>query len=62
MAGLDVSSNGREVRDVLGVVTQQDGLDTDLSPRDNLIVYGILSGLAYSTLREKRTRCCSSSI
>ena len=53
VAGLDVSSKGREVRDVLGVVTQQDGLDTDLSPRDNLIVYGILSGLAYSDAARK---------
>ena len=49
VAGLDVTSQGRAVRDVLGVVTQQDGLDTDLDPRDNLIVYGILAGLDYST-------------
>ncbi len=48
VAGLDVSSKGREVRDVLGVVTQQDGLDTDLNPKDNLIVYGILAGLSHS--------------
>ena len=53
VAGMDVSTNGREVRDVLGVVTQQDGLDTDLNPRDNLIVYGILSGLAYSAAARK---------
>ena len=32
VAGLDVSTMGREVRDVLGVVTQEDGLDTDLTP------------------------------
>ena len=49
VAGLDVTSEGRAVRDVLGVVTQQDGLDTDLDPKDNLIVYGILAGLDYST-------------
>ena len=53
VAGMDVSTKGREVRDVLGVVTQQDGLDTDLNPRDNLIVYGILSGLAYSAAARK---------
>ena len=46
VAGVDVSRQGREVRHVLGVVTQQDGLDTDLSPRDNLIVYGYLAGLS----------------
>ena len=49
VAGLDVTSQGRQVRDVLGVVTQQDGLDTDLNPKDNLIIYGILAGLDYST-------------
>ena len=49
VAGLDVTSEGRAVRDVLGVVTQQDGLDTDLNPKDNLIIYGILAGLDYST-------------
>ena len=49
VAGLDVTSDGRAVRDVLGVVTQQDGLDTDLNPKDNLIIYGILAGLDHST-------------
>ena len=46
VAGIDVSRQPREVRNVLGVVTQQDGLDTDLNTRDNLIVYGFLSGLS----------------
>ena len=46
VAGVDVSRQGREVRHVLGVVTQQDGLDTDLSARDNLIVYGFIAGLS----------------
>ena len=46
VAGMDVSRQGREVRDVLGVVTQQDGLDTDLNARDNLIVYGFIAGLS----------------
>ena len=53
VAGLDVSTMGREVRDVLGVVTQEDGLDTDLTPRDNLIVYGFLAGLRYSAAARK---------
>ena len=53
VAGLDVSTMGREVRDVLGVVTQEDGLDTDLTPRDNLIVYGFLAGLRYSSAARK---------
>ena len=46
VAGIDVSRQGREVRHVLGVVTQQDGLDTDLNARDNLIVYGFIAGLS----------------
>ena len=46
VAGIDVSRQGREVRNVLGVVTQQDGLDGDLNARDNLIVYGFIAGLS----------------
>ena len=46
VAGVDVSLQEREVRHVLGVVTQQDGLDTDLNARDNLIVYGFIAGLS----------------
>ena len=46
VAGIDVSRRGREVRNVLGVVTQQDGLDTDLNARDNLITYGFIAGLS----------------
>ena len=46
VAGIDVSRQGREVRHVLGVVTQQDGLDGDLDARDNLIVYGFIAGLS----------------
>ena len=30
----------------LGVVTQQDGLDTDLNAKDNLIAYGYIAGLS----------------
>ena len=46
VAGIDVSRQGREVRNVLGVVTQQDGLDGDLNARNNLIVYGFIAGLS----------------
>ena len=48
VAGIDVSRQAREVRNVLGVVTQQDGLDTDLNARDNLIVYGFVAGLSHA--------------
>ena len=46
VAGYDVSRQGRAVREQLGVVTQQDGLDTDLSVRQNLETYGHFSGLS----------------
>ena len=49
MAGIDVSREAREVRNVLGVVTQQDGLDTDLNAKDNLIAYGFIAGLLACT-------------
>ena len=53
VAGIDVTRDARKVRNVLGVVTQQDGLDGDLHARDNLIVYGFVSGLSRSQA-EKR--------
>ena len=46
VAGIDVSREAREVRNVLGVVTQEDGLDTDLNAKDNLIAYGYIAGLS----------------
>ncbi len=46
VAGIDVSRQAREVRNVLGVVTQEDGLDTDLDAKHNLIVFGYLAGLS----------------
>lgn len=48
VANIDVAREERKVREVLGVVTQQDGLDTDLGPRNNLIVYGFVTGLSRS--------------
>ena len=48
VANIDVAREERRVREVLGVVTQQDGLDTDLGPRNNLIVYGFVTGLSRS--------------
>ena len=46
VAGIDVSREAREVRNILGVVTQEDGLDTDLNAKDNLIAYGYIAGLS----------------
>ena len=53
VADIDVSRQGREVRNVLGVVTQQDGLDTDLNARDNLIVYGFITGLSRAQAEQR---------
>ena len=53
VAGIDVSRQGREVRNVLGVVTQQDGLDTDLNARDNLITYGFIAGLSRAQAEQR---------
>ena len=46
VADIDVARQSRKVRNVLGVVTQQDGLDTDLNTKANLVVYGFISGLS----------------
>ena len=53
VAGIDVSREGRAVRNVLGVVTQQDGLDTDLNARDNLITYGFIAGLSRAQAEQR---------
>jgi len=45
VAGLDAIRQGRAVRRVLGVVTQHDGLDPDVSVRQNLELFGFLAGL-----------------
>ena len=47
--GIDATANPRSVRDVIGVVSQHDGLDPDISVRDNLTVYGFYFGLNRET-------------
>jgi lipooligosaccharide transport system ATP-binding protein len=46
VAGIDALRDGRAVRRVLGVVTQEDGLDPDVNVRQNLELYGFLAGLS----------------
>ena len=53
VGGLDVTGQARAVRERLGVVTQQDGLDADLTVQQNLATYGYFSGLS---LRRSRRR------
>ena len=38
--GLDPATNGKEIRSRMGVVPQQDNLDSELTVFDNLVVYG----------------------
>jgi lipooligosaccharide transport system ATP-binding protein len=49
--GLDPAVDGRAIRARLGVVPQDDTLDTELSVWDNLIVYGRYFGLSRAEIR-----------
>ena len=51
--GMDPESHGPEVRANLGVIPQQDNLDTELRVRDNLITYGRYFGLPRSYLHRR---------
>jgi lipooligosaccharide transport system ATP-binding protein len=51
--GLDPATNGPEIRGRLGVVPQQDSLDTELSVRDNLVIYGRYFGLSRAESRAR---------
>ncbi|MCC2594226.1 ABC transporter ATP-binding protein [Tessaracoccus sp. OS52] len=51
--GMDPDKEGPRIRAHLGVVPQQDNLDSDLSVLDNLISYGRYFGLPRSFLRPK---------
>lgn len=53
VAGLDVTRQARRVRERLGVVTQHDGLDADLTVRQNLNTYGHFSGLSRRQSRRR---------
>ena len=45
--GLDPATDGPRIRAKIGVVPQQDTLDTDLSVRENLVIYGRYFDLSY---------------
>ncbi len=51
--GFDVTTHGRDVRARLGVVPQEDNLDTELTVRENLVVYGRYFGIPRTTLRDR---------
>jgi len=48
--GLDSNTEGQRIRDRLGVVPQEDNLDTELSVQDNLVIYGRYFGISRSVL------------
>jgi len=53
--GLDARREGPAIRARLGVVPQEDNLDTELSVLDNLIIYGRYFGLPHRAIRTRAT-------
>src|ERR687892_175345 len=51
--GRDPAADGPEIRARLGVVPQQDTLDTELTVRENVLIYGRYFGLSRRELRPK---------
>jgi lipooligosaccharide transport system ATP-binding protein len=51
--GLDPRTDGNHIRARLGVVPQEDNLDTELSVRDNLVIYGRYFGIPRRTLGDR---------
>ena len=51
--GLDPSSDGPAIRGRLGVVPQQDTLDTELTVQENVLIYGRYFGFSRRELRPK---------
>jgi len=49
----DPAHDGPEIRGRLGVVPQQDTLDTEISVRDNLVIYGRYFGLSRTEARAR---------
>ena len=54
--GLDPLADGAAIRARLGVVPQQDTLDTELTVRENLIIYGRYFGISRAEVRERADR------
>ncbi len=51
--GMDPDTDGPRIRARLGVVPQQDNLDTELSVRENLQIYGRYFGMSRAAVRAK---------
>ncbi len=53
VAGLDAATQGRRIRQIMGVVTQHDGLDTEVTVRQNLELFAYLAGVSKARARER---------
>jgi lipooligosaccharide transport system ATP-binding protein len=51
--GMDPAVHGPRIRSRLGVVPQEDTLDSDLTVRENLLVYGRYFGLSWAAARSR---------
>jgi lipooligosaccharide transport system ATP-binding protein len=51
--GMDVTTDGARIRSRLGVVPQEDTLDSELTVWDNLMIYGRYFGLPKPVIRER---------
>src|SRR5690606_41265328 len=51
--GMDPRHHGPAIRARLGVVPQEDNLDTELTVWDNLVIYGRYFGLPSGVIRER---------
>jgi lipooligosaccharide transport system ATP-binding protein len=54
--GLNPARDGPAIRARLGVVPQEDTLDTELTVRENLLIYGRFFGLRRDVIRERSER------
>ena len=57
---MDPATDGPRIRARLGVVPQQDTLDTELTVRENLLIYGRYFGLPGPRSGSAPTSCSSS--
>jgi lipooligosaccharide transport system ATP-binding protein len=53
--GMDPAHDGPKIRAKIGVVPQQDTLDTELSVHDNLVIYGRYFGLERAEAKKRAT-------
>jgi lipooligosaccharide transport system ATP-binding protein len=54
--GHDSATDGAKIRARLGVVPQDDTIDSELTVRENLLIYGRYFGLPWKVLRERSTQ------